>query len=268
MKSYHLTSIALHLLIAFIIGEDYVFVASYNEIRENSSLNKRRLQTKESVLLLKLEVDAQHKESKTVEIFDPFTNEYAEIKGPERMVNDLVHKFEIGELTSNESTLMKPGAYFDDSGSFILSDLNDVIYGSRPHSRRRKLASSGAKQMLAVRVIAVDAATTSSEDEIRDSWFGTFGDPVNMKSQYEACSYGKLKINPANNGKVSNGVYSVTIPVRVNGASRGTIKNAVIKELGNLTNQFDHIMLCLPPGTEGNWIAYAYVNNWLSVVRI
>lgn len=33
---------------------------------------------------------------------------------------------------------------------------------------------------------------------------------------------------------------------------------------GNLSNQFDHVMLCMPPGT-GAWIAYAYVNSWLSV---
>ena len=37
-------------------------------------------------------------------------------------------------------------------------------------------------------VIAPDASTTSSESEISDAWFGTSGDTVNLKSQYEACS--------------------------------------------------------------------------------
>jgi hypothetical protein len=126
--------------------------------------------------------------------------------------------------------------------------------------------TTGTKEMVAVRVIASDATTTSSESEISDAWFGTSGDAVNFKSQYEACSYNKIQIDPANTTDVSNGVTTVTISNTVNGTANGVIRNAVTAALGSsFTSQFDHVMLCLPPGTSENWIAYAYVNSWLSV---
>ena len=68
---------------------------------------------------------------------------------------------------------------------------------------------------------------------------------------------------------VSNGVTTVNILNDVSGTSDSSIRtavvNAAIASLGNLSSQFDHVMLCLPPGTSGGWIAYAYVNSWLSV---
>ena len=59
------------------------------------------------------------------------------------------------------------------------------------------------KTVLVVRVIASDDSTTASEEELSDSVFGTYGDEVNLKSQYEACSHGKMKIFPA---PVRNGI--------------------------------------------------------------
>ena len=53
------------------------------------------------------------------------------------------------------------------------------------------------KTVLVVRVIATDDATTATEAQLSDSVFGTDGDPVNLKSQYEACSHDKMKILPA-----------------------------------------------------------------------
>ena len=62
---------------------------------------------------------------------------------------------------------------------------------------------------------------------------------------------------------------TVNISNTVSGTSDSTIRTAVVNSatasLDNLSSQFDHVMLCLPPGTSGSWIAYAYVNSWLSV---
>jgi len=42
--------------------------------------------------------------------------------------------------------------------------------------------------------------------------------------------------------------------------------NELTKRLGDLPSQFDHVMLCLPRGTDGGQLlAYAYINHWLSV---
>ena len=60
---------------------------------------------------------------------------------------------------------------------------------------------------------------------------------------------------------VSNGVTTVNILNDVSGTSDSSIRTAVVNaataSLGNLSSQFDHLMLCLPPGTSGGWIAYA-----------
>ena len=70
--------------------------------------------------------------------------------------------------------------YFDDEeGSLILPDLTNVQYGEDLETRLKLAVATG---------IAPDASTTSSESEISDAWFGTSGDTVNLKSQYEACS--------------------------------------------------------------------------------
>ena len=135
----------------------------------------------------------------------------------------------------------------------------------------RKLATV-VKKVLVLRIQAADSSTTSSETQLTDDIFGTAGDPVNLKSQFNQCSYGQLQFEPVTTNSLigSDGVYTVTLPsTNVIGAADGPIVSAAINkaaaELGTLTNIADHVMVCIPPGTTGGWIAYAYVNHWLSV---
>jgi hypothetical protein len=61
---------------------------------------------------------------------------------------------------------------------------------------------------------------------------------------------------------VKNGVISVSIDQNFVGSDRYTAEDALESAAANLVgnlNQFDYVMLCLPPGTDGGWIAYAYV---------
>ena len=46
-------------------------------------------------------------------------------------------------------------------------------------------------------------------------------------------------------------------------AAENLVRNEIVNKLGSL-NQFDHIMMCLPPGTNGP-IGYAYLNDRVSV---
>jgi hypothetical protein len=132
---------------------------------------------------------------------------------------------------------------------------------------------TGTKKVLVIRAVAADRSTTASESTLSDEIFGTSGDPVNLKSQYSRCSDGKLQFQPlTTNKKVgSDGVYTVKLPTTyVSGANDGTIRDAMVSkaaaDLGaSLDRIADYVMLCLPPGTSGGWIAYAYVNHWLSV---
>jgi len=99
---------------------------------------------------------------------------------------------------------------------------------------------------------------------------------VNLKSQYKACSYGQLRCEGASKTTstgttVTDGVYTINISQTISGEGDGKVRKAVVAEakavLGSLGSQFDHVMLCLPPGTKtnGGWIGYAYLNHYLSV---
>lgn len=120
-------------------------------------------------------------------------------------------------------------------------------------------------------MVAPDAATTASESTISGNVFGNSGH--NLKSQYAACSYGKLQFEKATDtaNKIGNdGVHTLSISMNVIGASDDTVRTAVVTAGdaefgGSLQGVANYVMLCLPPGTSGGWIAYAYVNSWLSV---
>jgi hypothetical protein len=115
----------------------------------------------------------------------------------------------------------------------------------------------------------VPMLATSSMADISNSVFGTSGDPVNLVSQYKACSYDKLRFAPTTDSRATNGVYEVTITQTVTGVLDSVVRNSVTTALtqtfGSLSSTFDHVTLCLPPGTSGSWIAYAYINSYLSV---
>ena len=132
----------------------------------------------------------------------------------------------------------------------------------------------GVAGVLVIRVVAFDRSTTASEAQLSDDVFGTLGgDTVNLKSQVEQCSSGNLRISASSFSSMigSDGVYTVQLPSTViSGANDRLIVNSVLDKLssdfGWPLNQLAHfVMICLPPGTAGNWIAYAYVNHWLSV---
>ena len=151
-----------------------------------------------------------------------------------------------------------------------------VDYGN---GKRQLAVTTGDKSILVVRVVATDAAPTDSESRLGDSVFGTDGDLVTLKSQYNACSHGTLNIIPATDkdgkdgGKnvlIRNG--SVTVSVAVN-TSVGDIamSNEVTTRLESIfgtsaNNLADHVMYCLPPGTmdEKQRVAYGYYNSWLT----
>ncbi len=89
---------------------------------------------------------------------------------------------------------------------------------------------------------------------ISDKIFGTYGDSENMKTQFEACSFNKLKITNNYSRDISQhlaapGVVEVTIGVSLNN-NRGAIYSAAVQatkaKLGfDLPGNFDHVMFVL-----------------------
>jgi hypothetical protein len=98
--------------------------------------------------------------------------------------------------------------------------------------------------------------------------FGTNGDKSTLKSIYSACSMGKLTMTPATGSGIVNGVAEIVLTENISGMDSYTVDNRVATEatakFGSLSQNFDHVMFCLPPGTSGGWLAYAYVNWYRS----
>jgi len=136
--------------------------------------------------------------------------------------------------------------------------------GSRELNSMRSNAIK-QRRVLAVRVRASDSVTTASDAVLSDKIFGTNGDSNNLRERFATCSYGETQMIPFNGRtrtgvSILNGVYSVAINRRVTSVEEGVIRDAVsdalTRELGDLPSQFDHVMLCLPPKTNGDWIGY------------
>jgi hypothetical protein len=144
-------------------------------------------------------------------------------------------------------------------------------------SRTRELAVTKdvTKTVLAVRVIANNFGTTSSASEISDNIFGTYGDKVNLKTQMEGCSHGRLMIEKASGTYITEGVVEIEVKLNAAGTVNDILEEATENALeslfgtNDLSSLFDHVMICLPPGTiddDGSgWLGYGYYNGHITV---
>ena len=177
-----------------------------NEDKDRRSNNHCWLQKEECVRMLKKTIMEDKSEVDEVNCYDKRINRFAHISGSSGngdIKNMLLSKFNSGMIVSGQSTFMLDSAYYDNEvGSLIVPGLNGAVYGEDAGPCRRLVETTGTKDMVAIRITASDQSTTASDSSIRDSWFGTNKDPVNLKSQYEACSYNKLMVNAANNETV------------------------------------------------------------------
>jgi hypothetical protein len=185
-------------------------------------------------------------------------------------------------IESGVSTLVADGAVFLDGSLQIpqgatveIGSIDDYIdkndeTGSlrsrrlRSRQNNRRLGAFGKRRVLVVRADAYDKSTSADMATLSNNIFGTSGDSVTLKSQYEECSHGQLTFIPYD----ESGVIEVELEGYVEGSSKFNVQDAMVNaassRFGYLPDEFDHVMLCMPPGT-GSWIAYAYVNSWLSV---
>ena len=69
---------------------------------------------------------------------------------------------------------------------------------SRSSRRLQNLYKIGTRNVLVLRIVGPDGATSKTEQELSDSVFGTFGDPVNLHTQYAKCSHDQLIFDMAN----------------------------------------------------------------------
>lgn len=170
--------------------------------------------------------------------------------------------FDAGELHSGEDLLRASSAMISPNGELTIPTRASISIEYMPQGRTQTTQTTGQKSVIAIRVIAADASETSSAAVLSDEIFGTSGDLVNLRERSASCSYNKFKLEPyigttSTGVNVTNGVYEVTIPNNVTGVDGSIIRHAVQDAgnavLGNMREQMDHVMLCLPPGVPGSW---------------
>lgn len=201
----------------------------------------------------------------------------------EAQKNILKNKLKQGELISDESTLQLKGNGFQisDRAVHVPKDMLDFVLGKKNKNKRngRNLAIvEGKKPILAVKVFDVNGlARSENPAAISDDIFGTGTDPVNLKSQMAACSFGKLNITAGlespDPNEVAPGVIEVSIGISLTDNDRYTIRNAVTAavqtKLGHsLPGPYQQVMYVLQSCYVGcGWAAYAYINSWNSVYQ-
>lgn len=136
---------------------------------------------------------------------------------------------------------------------------DNVFSRGNQGSTNRRLLTDGIRTVLVVRVIASNGITTDNLIRLSDSVFGNGVDPVNLASQYDACSYGQLQFVKAadktgSSTNILNGAVEVTVATAT---SEGDVamRNAIATELNSQfgvtspTALADYVMMCLPPDT-------------------
>ena len=142
--------------------------------------------------------------------------------------------------------------------------------------RGRGLAqANGISSVLAVKSKGNDSPVVSSSvGVLSESVFGGPNDAVNLKSQMNDCSHGKLQMTMAQGTNIPvGGVAEATVDIPSYHANSGTFQNLVLDALttqGINYGTFDHVMICVPPNmyyfdSTSSFIAYGYINSWLTV---
>jgi len=184
------------------------------------------------------------------------------------------HKYDIA-IGKSQAILPAGTMINEQSGKMTIPPGLQVSFEQRsdntPWGDRRRLAVTGTRSVLVVRIEAADATTGFSEAALSDSVFGTSGDAVNLKSQFTACSHDVLNFQEATGTGIIGGATTVTVSTSTSegdSAMRNAATTALNDKFGvsSPTQIADHVMYCLPPATMTG-IAYAGVYSWYSVYR-
>lgn len=146
---------------------------------------------------------------------------------------------------------------------------NDNNSNNGYYNRRRLNQYEGNKKLLVVRVTDLwERSISGNAAHLSDKVFGTYGDQVNVKSGFDACSYGKLQMsNNYGNSNIDRklsapGVLSVKIWKSLSSSTQEEIvaasKAAAEAKLGfRLPGPFDHVMFtyenCYKVENQCNW---------------
>lgn len=194
----------------------------------------------------------------------------------------LYEQMQNGHIQSGFSRIKLPrNTFLDEERAEIkISDLPVMTsppVGQESPTRRDLAVLEGVFSVLVVRVVASDGETTRSVEDLANSVFGNNANNpqvVNMKSQYDSCSHGKLKFVETDdkigkNTNISKGATTIYVNTST-GKGDAVMRNAITAQLNEEFDVSrpdelaDHVMYCLPPKTLSG-VAYAYIDSWNSI---
>ena len=175
------------------------------------------------------------------------------------------------DIRAEHSYAIATGTFFVHISNAVVVEHQDLIVADDAvytplhhliHERRRlsvlENPASGTKSVYIVRVSTPDVSPTKSLAEIKSR---LLGDGIGMKSQYEACSFGKLQW-------ISAGEIDVTLNLPGSAYSRPRLlveaASEKVKEvlgITDMTTLADKVIFCQPP-VSGGWMAAAPINSW------
>jgi len=112
---------------------------------------------------------------------------------------------------------------------------------------------SGSKSVLVLRASGSKQEPEPNAATLSKAIFGD--DKVSLKSGYEACSFGQLKLSKATGNKVIDGVLEVKLEIDTDKKDFRILGDAILKaaeeklKITRIENIYDLIMICLPSGT-------------------
>ena len=187
--------------------------------------------------------------------------------------NAFIDDLEALELESG-STMIQIHGVQANKQSHSLEILSDKPYVEVIHQQDRRLSvprTTGQRTLMVVRVISdtgVERLEPSlSKNHLKKNIFGdpTFPNRANFKKQYSLCSGKKLVFNPATHNRDSSGVVNLVMKRTLKNLDftinlENEVNKAFEAEYGS-ASRYDHVMFCLPRGMNGEFLAYALVND-------
>mmetsp|Transcript_0 Transcript_0/g.1 ORF Transcript_0/g.1 Transcript_0/m.1 type:complete len:762 (-) Transcript_0:84-2369(-) len=182
----------------------------------------------------------------------------------------------IANATTLRDSSDEPYIYFPPNTSIKEVLQRDRHLGWCPDSHFHRFGDrrSGNNSVLVLRISANDTQVRASQKEISAAVFG-LGDgalDVNLHTQFDACSIGKLNMQPAMGPNIIDGVGEIDLEMPALGLDTMVLENEVTiraeAKFGSLGDNYDFVMFCMPRGVTyrgRGFLAYAYLNHYRSV---
>ena len=134
-----------------------------------------------------------------------------------------------------------------------------------------RVSNHQTRSVLVARVTTTDSSPSVTPVKLATTIFND--DAPSLRSQFLKCSFGKMEFVPAADNStlgIEGGVIDVELDFSTEGRTRKNLTNEVTRALRDrlgvrgLARVYDHVMICLPPGT-GFWLAFSFTNYHISV---